>query len=102
MHSKKYEFKMVRPSNESEAKFFDLMISKNWEVTKRGWPDFTCFKDGKLVCIEVKPKRGYKLKSWQRRVMLELVKHDIKCYRWSVEGGFEPVLEYISFPIDLP
>ncbi len=96
------KYKTIRPKNKSEGEFYDMMTSHGWEATKRGFPDFVCLKNGKMVCIEVKPRRGYKLKSWQRRVMLELVKHGIKCYRWSPEGGFEPVLEYISFPIDLP
>lgn len=101
---KRIQYSLKRPANVAEANLFDLMVEAGWEVTKRGWPDFACFKDGKLVLIEVKPKRGRKLKSWQRRLMLELVKHDIKCYRWSPEGGFEPVLEYVKFkhPIDLP
>lgn len=99
---REYRYKQTRPTNDTEGKFFDLMRAAGWELTKRGWPDFLCFKDGKLICIEVKSKRGYKLKSWQRRVMLELVKHGIRAYRWSPEGGFEPVLEYIKFPIDLP
>jgi Holliday junction resolvase len=95
-------YKTKRPANTHEAELYDLMTEHGWEVTKRGWPDFLCLKGGKLVCIEVKPKRGYKLKSWQRRVMLELVKHGIRAYRWSPDGGFEPVLEYVKFPIDLP
>jgi len=98
---KKYEYKQKRPMNRAEAEFYDLMTSKGWEITKRGWPDFSCFKNNKLILIEVKPKRGYKLKSWQRRVMLELVKHGLQCYRWSPDGGFEPVLEYIDFPINI-
>lgn len=97
-----YNCKSRRPKNKCEGQFYDLMVGRGWEVTKRGWPDFLCFKEGELVCIEVKRKRGYKLKSWQRCVMLELVKHGVRAYRWSPDGGFEPVLEYIHFPIDLP
>ena len=89
------------PLNKAEAEFFSSMESEGWELTKKGWPDFACFKDGKLVLIEVKPKRSHRLKYWQHQIMFELVKHGIRCYRWSPDGGFEPVLENIKFPIDL-
>jgi len=90
------------PKNKAESELFNLMESNGWELSKKGWPDFACFKDGKLVLIEVKPKRSHRLKSWQHKILLELVKHDIKCYRWSPDGGFEPIMETIKFPIDLP
>lgn len=93
---------IIPPRNKTERQLLDLMQDNGWELTKKGWPDFACFKDGKLILIEVKPKRSHKLKYWQRRIMLELIKHDVKCYRWSPDGGFEPVLENIKFPIDLP
>ena len=99
---RKYNYKpQRRPVNLAEAKFFDMMNKKGWELTKRGWPDFACMKDGQLVLVEVKPKRGHRLKSWQRRIMVELIKCGVKCYRWSPDGGFEPVLEYIKFPIEI-
>ena len=88
--------------NESERGFKELMESGDWTVTKKGWPDFACYKKGKLVCIEVKRKRGYRLKKEQLKLMIELVKHGVKCYRWSPDGGFEPVLTSVEFPIDLP
>jgi len=94
--------KQKPPINKAEAEFFNLMEAKGWELTKKGWPDFACFKRGKLILVEVKPKRSHRLKHWQRKLMLELVKHGVKCYRWSPDGGFEPTLEYIKFPIDLP
>ncbi len=94
--------KSKAPINKAEAQFFNLMEGAGWETTKKGWPDFACFKDGKLVLIEVKPKRSHRLKYWQSKIMLELVKHGIKCYRWSPDGGFEPVMESVKFPINLP
>ncbi len=89
-------------SNKTETELKELMEGGGWAVTKRGWPDFACYKDGKLVCVEVKRKRGYRLKKEQLKLMLELVKHGVKCYRWAPDGGFEPVLTSIKFPIDLP
>jgi len=94
--------KVKAPPNKTEAMFFEMMKKEGWELTKKGWPDFACFKDGKLILIEVKPKRSHRLKSWQSKLMLELVKHGIKAYRWSPDGGFEPILPSVEFPINLP
>jgi len=91
-----------KPINRAEAELFDIMQDNGWELSKKGWPDFACFKDGKLVLIEVKPKRSHRLKSWQHKLMLELAKHGIRCYRWSPDGGFEPICANVKFPIDLP
>lgn len=90
------------PANVSERQFFQMMTDAGWQLTKKGWPDFACFKDGKLILIEVKPKRSHRLKSWQQKLMMQLVKHGIRCYRWSPNGGFLPVLDSVKFPIDLP
>lgn len=91
-----------RPINKAEGAFYDLMGEHNWEVTKKGWPDFACFKDGRLVLVEIKPKRSHRLKLWQSKLMLELVKNGVQCYRWSPDGGFEPILEHVKFPVNLP
>jgi len=90
------------PKNKAEAGLFNLMSSAGWEVTKRGWPDFACFKDGKFVCIEVKPKRSHSLKMYQHKVMFALMQAGVKCYRWSPNDGFEPILDSVKFPINLP
>ncbi|KKM70537.1 hypothetical protein LCGC14_1439760 [marine sediment metagenome] len=92
---------MKAPKNQAEAEFFTLMKGHDWELTKKGWPDYACFKNGKLILIEVKPRRSHRLKYWQHKIMLELVKHGIRCYRWSPDGGFEPILRRVKFPIDL-
>ena len=83
--------KESRPSNKSEALLYDKLKSHGWDITRRGWPDFACFKDGKFVAIEVKPKRSHNLKIRQSQVMQSLVKGGIKCYRWSPDGGFEEI-----------
>jgi hypothetical protein len=37
-----------------EAYFADWARSQGWDVTKRGWPDFICRRDGALMAVEVK------------------------------------------------
>lgn len=77
------------PKNKAESELFDLMKKEGWELTKKGWPDFACFRADEFILVEVKPKRSHALKQWQRRLMLELSKRDVLCYRWSPDGGFE-------------
>jgi len=83
-----YDWEEKAPKNEAEASLYKLMRSSGWEVTKRGWPDFACFKDGKMILVEVKPKRSHRLKFWQRRLMRELAEKGVECYRWSPDDGF--------------
>lgn len=86
------------PKNEAEARLYELMRSEGWEVTKRGWPDFACFKDGKVILVEVKPKRSHRLKFWQHRLLTELVKKGVECYRWNPSEGFVPIQGPTSLP----
>ena len=51
-----------RPKNPHEATLFDIMKADGWELTKQGFPDFACFRNGEFCVIEVKPKRSHKLK----------------------------------------
>ena len=84
--------KETRPRNLSEAALYDLMVKGGWRVTKRGWPDFLCTKDDRIVVIEVKPKRGYRLKGHQRHVMNLLAKLGAECYKWTPAGFESPEL----------
>ncbi len=63
------------------------MKSRDFEVTKKGWPDFICFKDGVMVCVEVKPNAAHPLRKSQVRIMQTLTDHGITCYRWDIEAG---------------
>ena len=81
-----------RPRNQAEATLFDLMTSHGWTPSKRGWPDFICYKDNRVLVIEVKPHRGRRLKREQLRIMQHLAAHGIDCYRWNPDTGFEPIL----------
>jgi hypothetical protein len=37
-----------------EAMFAEWAESQGWDVTKRGWPDFMCRRNGALMVVEVK------------------------------------------------
>lgn len=37
-----------------EGLFAEWAESQGWDVTKRGWPDFICRRDGALMAVEVK------------------------------------------------
>jgi hypothetical protein len=77
--------------NTPERLFARMAESRGWDITKRGWPDFLCWRDGKLVAVEVKPRGSHPLKASQLRVMRYLVAHGIDCYKWSPDGGFEKI-----------
>lgn len=79
--------------NPHEETFRKLMLSKGWKVTKRGFPDFFCWKGHKFGFVEVKPKCKSKLKKSQYFVMRVLSSYGIKCFKWSPECGFETIDE---------
>lgn len=80
------------PINEAEAQLYHKMIDGGWDVTRRGFPDFACFKDDRLILVEVKPKRNHRLKTRQKQVMEKLSSLGIECYRWSPDVGFERIM----------
>lgn len=84
------------PTNPSELELYNLLTKDGWQVTKRGWPDFACFRNDELVLIEVKPKRSHYLKKTQFGLMMALAKRGVTCLRWTPDGGFQPVEP--SFP----
>jgi hypothetical protein len=61
-----------RPKNEAEAEFYDWAKSRGWQLTRRGWPDFFCWRDGQIALVEVKPKKGRRLKQHQIFVLKAL------------------------------
>jgi hypothetical protein len=78
--------------NNAEEKFKDLAKDSHWEVTKLGWPDFFCWKDGRIVIVEVKPDHGdSELKRTQRIILTALASFGIPCFRWSPQRGFTKV-----------
>lgn len=77
--------------NPAECQLFNKLTSQGWYVTRRGWPDFACFKGDNITLIEVKPTSTHHLKREQYRLMAGLAKFGVKCFRWSPDGGFEPI-----------
>jgi Holliday junction resolvase len=47
-----------RYKNNAERAFVEKAKSEGWNISKRGWPDFFCEKDGRFMCVEVKPQRA--------------------------------------------
>jgi hypothetical protein len=79
------------PHNYSEAEAWNLLRASGWGVTKRGWPDFFCWHEGKICLVEVKPHRGRRLKFRQRQILEALAARGIPCYTWTPDGGFEAI-----------
>lgn len=74
--------------NQAEATFRINAEASGWKVLHRGWPDFFCKKDGRIVLVEVKPRATSPLKREQARVMSALAAFGIPCFKWSPKGGF--------------
>lgn len=77
--------------NPAERQLFQELTSQGWEVTKRGWPDFACFKGDNLALIEVKPNKSHRLKKSQQRLMTALANLGVKCFLWSPNSGLQPI-----------
>ena len=84
--------KSKRPLNKAEGAFWDEATKAGWVLTKKGWPDFICRKDGEVILVEVKAHRGRRLKREQLALMLLLSRLGMKCYRWSPDKGFERIM----------
>jgi Holliday junction resolvase len=80
-----------KPRNSAEAACFDAMREAGWTVTKRGWPDFFCVKDGEICVVEVKPRGSTPMKKNQNLVMEKLKEHGITCYRYDPDDGLTKV-----------
>lgn len=85
-------------SNLAENTFARYAESRGWHVTKRGWPDFFCFKDdGEIAVVEVKPSDNYMLKKEQLMVLEALMLKGIRTYVWTPGKGirnFKDVLDW--------
>lgn len=88
--------KAKRFKNGAEQEFLECAQSLGWEVTKRGWPDFVCFKGNAMMVVEVKAHRGRHLRHYQRRVMKFLARRGVACYRWTPDGRFDKL--YLNEP----
>ena len=71
--------------NTAEEVFATAARAKGWDVTKRGYPDFICYRGGEIMLVEVKPDKRHRLKKEQTRFKSEIEKRGVKVYRWSPE-----------------
>lgn len=76
-----------RPSNTTEAEFFDLAAAHGFLLTKRGWPDFFLELNGNIAVVEVKTASSREFHPEKRRVLAALCAAGIPCYAWSPDGG---------------
>lgn len=81
----------MKPKNKSEAQCYDKLHGDGWTLVKSGWPDFFCVKDGKIMCVEVKPKKTHSLKTNQKGIMELLASYGVPCFKWTPDGGFEQI-----------
>jgi len=77
--------------NDAERAFEEMLTAEGWEVTKRGWPDFTCFRDDELILVEVKTDKNHHLLRSQYRLMKALTERGVTCYRWAPDTGFQRI-----------
>ena len=81
--------KTKAPKNEAENACLMELSALGWTATKRGWPDFFCVRNGEIMAVEVKPRKGHPLKANQAVIMGLLADHGIPCYIWTPDGGLE-------------
>lgn len=80
--------------NKHEDTCKELLEQEGWLVLDRGYPDFCCFKDGKIIFVEVKGENGNKAArlSKEQEIMIEaLSSRGLKCYTWSELNGLESI-----------
>lgn len=80
---------VTRP-NVIEQQFRELAEAEGWDVTKRGWPDFLCRRNGELMAVEVKgPHDG--LSAEQYEAISDLRRAGIPTFVWSPGEGYTEV-----------
>ena len=72
--------------NKPERQFEETFAAKGWTVTKRGWPDFICSRDGQFMVVEV--KRSASQGVFRQRKVIDILKaHGVPCYRYDPAQG---------------
>jgi hypothetical protein len=86
------------PWSSAEASFVELAKRGGIEPLRGGWPDFACFRGGKLVAVvEVKDgKNGDFVKQHQARLLVALHNGGIPTYIWTSGRGFRRVSSRFS------
>lgn len=73
-----------------EALFAERAREAGWLISKRGWPDFLMWKDGKIACVEVK-KDLQSLRANQKAILEALASYGVPCFTWRPLEGFKRV-----------
>jgi len=89
--AEKHLFATKPRNNRAEIKAWEALDMDGWEIARRGWPDYLCWKDGKVIAVEVKPRRHHALRRDQRKIMFYLQEAGVPCYRWSPDTGLQSV-----------
>jgi len=75
-----------------ERQFQEKVEGSGWLAIHRGWPDFACIRNNKIMFVEVKGSRTQNLRRNQHFLLTRLAKLGFDCYKWSPIGGFEKIL----------
>ena len=79
--------------NRAERGFTEQARKAGWKVTKRGWPDFICYREvegeTRVVFVEVKPTRKYRTRAAQERLFSFLGAIGIEVVIWSPDAPVE-------------
>lgn len=81
-----------RPANEAEGQLFDELTADGWEVFKRGYPDFICVRNGKVMFVEVKPTARCGPKVDQEFVMQVMADAGLNVAMWDPFRKFRRVM----------
>lgn len=76
--------------NPAERAFRELAESEGWDVTKRGWPDFICRRNGELMAVEVKDGSDG-LSHQQYETISDLRRAGIPTFVWTPGEGYSEV-----------
>ena len=78
--------------NAAEQAFAQFAREQGWSVSKRGWPDFFCWADGRIALVEVKRHKNYRLRTGQYRLMKALSERGVPVFRWSPDEGLREII----------
>lgn len=77
--------------NKTEQGFAKFMQNDGYQTTKRGIPDFLCWKGNEIIFVEVKPRGNHRLSQRQCRAIKVLMKAGIKCFRYDADLGLQAI-----------
>ena len=79
--------------NPAERQFQQWEMSQGSRLFSRGWPDFLVVTNqGELRIVKVQKDRNRNLPAKQLRILNQLARAGLPCYRWTPKGGYERVL----------